>query len=361
MVINTFKDGKRFWGINNDENMTIDAIIGNPPYQVMDGGNSVSAMPVYQHFVNLAKMLTPYNISMIMPSRWLTGGRGLDTFRNEMLHDDRICVLHDFFDAKECFPTVGFRGGVCYFLWNKAYHGDCNITSHREGTSITQIRPLLEDGSDTFIRSEEQISILYKVKAFKEDSLSKWLSAGRFFGFHTKIEWNVDNPSKGALQTADGADMIPVHSTKENPDDVKVYVHGGTCWIKRASIPKNAQYVDRYKVLLPRSGNPDTVIIGKPKISEPGTCNSNTYVVAMPLDRALSKEEAYNLLAYMKTKFFRFLVATKTTTQSMSLPAYSYVPLQNFRVAWTDKQLYEKYGLSDDEIKFVETTIKPME
>ena len=327
----------------------------------MDGGNSASAVPVYQHFVNLAKMLNPYKSSMIMPSRWLTGGRGLDVFRNDMLHDDRICVLHDFFDAKACFPTVGFRGGVCYFLWNKIYHGECNITSHREGVSITQIRPLLEDGSDTFIRSEEQITILNKVRSLNEDSLSKWLNAGRFFGFHTKIYWNADNPSIGALQTADGLDMIPIHSARENSDDVMVYVHGGTCWINRSSIPKNVQYVDCYKVLLPRSGNPDTVIIGKPKISEPGTCNSNTYVVAMPLDRPLSKDEAYNLLAYMKTKFFRFLVATKTTTQSMSLPAYSYVPLQDFQMAWTDEQLYEKYGLTDDEIKFVETTIKPME
>jgi site-specific DNA-methyltransferase (adenine-specific) len=361
VVINTFKDGKRFWGINNDENMTIDAIIGNPPYQVMDGGNSASAMPVYQHFVNLAKMLNPHVISMIMPSRWLIGGRGLDAFRNDMLHDDRICVLHDFFDAKECFPTVGFRGGVCYFLWNKDYHGCCNITSHREGNSITQIRPLLEEGSDTFIRSEEQISILYKVKSHNEDSISKWLSAGRFFGFHTKIEWNTDNPSIGALQTADGSDMIPVHSERENSDDVMVYVHGGTCWINRTSIPKNVQYVDSYKVLLPRSGNPDTVIIGKPKISEPGTCNSNTYVVAMPLDRQLSKDEAYNLFGYMKTKFFRFLVATKTTTQSMSLPAYSYVPLQDFHVTWTDDKLYSKYALSDNEINFIESMIKPME
>lgn len=306
-------------------------------------------------------MLSPHNISMIMPSRWLIGGRGLDTFRNDMLHDDHICVLHDFFDAKECFPTVGFRGGVCYFLWNKTYHGDCNITSHRDGTFITQTRPLLEEGSETFIRSEEQISILYKVKALKEDSISNWLSAGRFFGFHTKIEWNEDNPTLGALQTADGSDMIPVHSAKEKTDDVMVYIHGGTCWINRESIPKNVQYVDCYKVLLPRSGNPDTVIIGKPKISEPGTCNSNTYVVAMPLDRQLTKEEAYNLLAYMKTKFFRFLVATKTTTQSMSLPAYSYVPLQDFNIKWTDEKLYAKYGLRKDEIQFIESMIKPME
>ena len=360
-VVNMLKDGKHFWKINNNQNMKFEAIVGNPPYQMMDGGNSASAMPVYQHFVNLAKILHSQKISMIMPSRWLTGGRGLDSFRDEMLNDNRICILHDFYDAKECFPTVGFRGGVCYFLWNNQYHGDCEIFSHKDGSIIKQKRPLLEDGAETFIRSQEQISILNKVRALGEKSISTWLSAGRFFGFHTKMEWDKEDNSKGALQTADGSDMIPVTAEQKETDDVKIYVHGGSCWIKREDIPKNVQYVDNYKVLLPRSGNPDTVIIGKPIISEPGSCNSNTYVVAMPLDRQLSRKEVDNLYNYIKTKFFRFLVATKTTTQSMSLPAYTFVPLQNFSESWSDEKLYKKYNLSEEEIAFIESMIKPME
>ena len=359
-VVNTLKDGKHFWKINQNENMKFDAIVGNPPYQVMDGGNSASAIPIYHHFVNLSKIINPNYISMIMPSRWLSGGRGLDDFRKEMLNDKRICVLHDYFNARDCFPTVGLRGGICYFLLDLAYNGDCEIVSHKAGVSNRQIRPLLEEGADTFIRSEEQISILYKVKALNEKPLSDWLSAGRFFGFHTKLEWD-EGSSNGAIQTADGMDMIPIHNTKKDDNDVKLYVHGGFCWINRHDIPKNVEYVDCYKVLLPRSGNPDTVIIGKPKMSEPGSCNSNTYVVAMPLDRQLTKEEALYLLDYMKTKFFRFLVATKTTTQSMSLPAYSYVPLQDFTRLWTDADLYAKYGLTDEEIQFIESMIKPME
>ena len=359
-VVNTFRDGKHFWKINQDTNMKLDAIVGNPPYQVMDGGNSASAIPIYHHFVNLSKIIKPKFISMIMPSRWLSGGRGLDDFRKEMLNDKRICVLHDYFNARDCFPTVGLRGGICYFLLDTAYNGDCEIVSHRDGIIKRQIRPLLEEGADTFIRSEEQISILYKIKALNEKPLSDWLSAGRFYGFHTKIDWNEDS-SKGLIQTADGTDVIPIQNAKIEDDDVKIYVHGGFCWIKRSNIPKNVDYVDCYKVLLPRSGNPDTVIIGKPKMSEPGSCNSNTYVVAMPLDRHLSKEEALHLLGYIKTKFFRFLVATKTTTQSMSLPAYSYIPLQDFTRPWTDADLYAKYNLTDEEIQFIESMIKPME
>ena len=296
---------------------------------------------------------------MIMPSRWMTGGRGLDSFRDRMLHDERICVLHDFYQANDCFPNVEIKGGICYFLWDKTHHGNCLVASHHNGTIRQNNRPLLEDGVETFIRSDEQISILYKVKAKDEKPLSLWLNAGRHYGFHTKVEW--DDDLHGRIQTADGSDFIPVLSKPASGKEVKIYIHGGECWIKRSDIPKNADSVDGYKVLLPRSGNPNSIIIGKPKISEPGSCSSNTYVVALCPERNLSKDEANNLLNYIKTKFFRLLVATKTTTQSMSLPAYTFVPLQDFTKPWTDEELYKKYNLTDEEIQFIESMIKPME
>ena len=358
-VVNTFRDGKHFWHINDNQNMKLDAIVGNPPYQVMDGGNGASATPVYNLFVDISKKTMPDYISMIMPSRWMTGGRGLDSFRDRMLHDERICVLHDFYQANDCFPNVEIKGGICYFLWDKTHHGNCLVASHHNGTIRQNNRPLLEDGVETFIRSDEQISILYKVKAKDEKPLSLWLNAGRYYGFHTKVEW--DDDLHGRIQTADGSDFIPVLSKPASGKEVKIYIHGGECWIKRSDIPKNADSVDGYKVLLPRSGNPNSIIIGKPKISEPGSCSSNTYVVALCPERNLSKDEANNLFNYIKTKFFRLLVATKTTTQSMSLPAYTFVPLQDFTKPWTDEELYKKYNLTDDEIAFIESMIKPME
>ena len=339
--------------------MEFDAIVGNPPYQMMDGGNGASATPVYNMFVNTSLEMSPNYISMIMPSRWLSGGRGLDSFRDKMLHDDRISILHDFYNASDCFPNVEIKGGICYFLWNKKHHGDCLVVSHRNGLTNVTKRPLLEEGVDTFIRSDEQISILYKVRAKGEKPFSLWLNAGRYFGFHTKVEW--DDDLNGRIQTADGSDFIPVFSKPQKGNEIKLYIHGGQCWISRNDIPKNVKAVDGYKVLLPRSGNPASIIIGKPKISEPGSCSSNTYVVALNPEKVMSKVEAKNMLEYIKTKFFRFLVATKTTTQSMSLPAYTFVPLQDFSKPWTDAELYAKYGLEKDEIDFIESMIKPME
>ena len=358
-VVNTFRDGKHFWKINENTNMKLDAIVGNPPYQVMDGGNGASATPLYNLFVEISIKMMPDYISMIMPSRWLSGGRGLDSFRDKMLHDNRLSVLHDFYNANDCFPNVEIKGGICYFLWDKTHHDDCLVTSHHNNAIFKTIRPLLEEGVETFIRSDEQISILYKVRALNETQFSSCLNAGRYYGFHTKVEW--DDELHGRIQTADGTEFIPILSKQITGNEVKVYIHGGECWIPREDIPKNVESVDGYKVLLPRSGNPGSIIIGRPKISEPDSCSSNTYVVAVCPDRNLSKDEATNMLNYIKTKFFRFLVATKTTTQSMSLPAYTFVPLQDFTKPWTDEELYKKYNLDENEIAFIESMIKPME
>lgn len=347
----------------------IKAIVGNPPYQEMDGGNSNSALPVYQFFVDMARKIAPDCISMIMPSRWLIGGRGLDSFRESMLDDNNIAVLHDFHDSKDCFPTVEIKGGICYLLWAKGYNNNsCKIYTHNQEEILASERPLKEEGVTTFIRSEAQLSVIAKVKEKTSSWLSSWLNAGRFYGFHTKVEW-IDS-STGQIQTADGKSFIPVSKFETPENKVKIYIHGGECWINPDNIPKNREFISSYKVLLPRSGNPKSIIIGKPRISEPNSVSSNTYVVAVNPISHLSKEEAENLYKYMFTKFFRFLVATKTTTQSLSLPAYEFVPLQNFTsgsdidysksVEEIDAQLYAKYNLSDEEIAFIESMIKPM-
>ena len=342
-------------------NMTFDVIIGNPPYQLGDGGNGASALPIYHMFIEQAKKLSPRFMVFIIPSRWLNGGRGLNEFRKEMLEEGKIHVLHDFFDSKECFTGVEIKGGICYFLWERDYIGICEVYSHRQGEVTHSSRQLLENGAEIFIRSDEQVSIFHKVLSKKELSLSSWLNAGRYFGFHTKIEWEKDN--KGKIQSADGKQFYPVTKQKNKTNEVKIYVHGGVCWIKQDAIPKNRNRVFSYKVLIPRSGNPGfgNTITGKPIISEPGTCNSNTYMVAIPEYKDLTKIEADNLYEYIKTKFVRFLVATKTSTQSTPPDAFLFVPLQDFSKPWTDEELYKKYGLTDEEIQFIESMIRPME
>ena len=352
--IHTKKPGDLF------NNMKFDVVIGNPPYQLSDGGNGASATPIYHLFVQQAKKLSPRYLSMIVPARWLSGGRGLDAFRDEMLKDDQIKVLHDFENSEECFAGVEIKGGICYFLWENGYHGNCSVTTHGLTKTVTSFRPLLEKGYDTFIRHNEQLSVINKVKNLKEPLLSEWINAGRFFGFHTKIKWDKDGQN-GLIQTADGQDFIPMKSSKVEDDYVKVYIHGGECWIKRSDIPKHADYVNSYKVLLPRSGNPGGQVIGKPKMCEPGSCSSNTYCVLFPPSGSLTENEANNLLAYIKTKFFRFLVSAKTTTQSTSSNAYDFIPVQDFSKPISDKDLYEKYSLSEDEIGFIESIISSME
>jgi len=339
--------------------MKFDVIIGNPPYQLSDGGNAASALPIYQKFVEKAKKLNPRYLSMIIPARWYTGGRGLDLFRKEMLHDERIRVIHDFPNAGDCFPGIEIKGGVCFFLWDRDNICLCKVYSHNKDEVVMSERPLLERGMDTFLRNNAQISVLQKVEAHKEISFSTILNAGRYFGFHTRVDW--DTKEHGFIQTADGQSRIPVSSKKTENKNIKLFVHGGVCWIAQQDIPKNVNDIDKFKVIIPRSGNPYSTILGKPILSEPGTCSSNTYVLALHSKGGNSRLINENILQYISTKFFRFLVSIKATTQDNSPKSYGCVPMQDFSKPWTDEELYAKYELTEDEIAFIESMIRPMD
>ena len=333
--------------------MKFDVIIGNPPYQLSDGGHGPSAIPIYQKFVMQAQKLMPRYLSFIIPSRWTKGGRGLDEFRATMLSDKRIKILHDYYDASDCFAGVEIKGGVCYFLWDRDYRGDCHIFTHNAGSqeATESTRPLLEPGMSTYIRSVEQISILHKVQKLNEKKFSDIVTANDPYGFDVRVEGSYKR-------------IKPTFELKPFNGAVKFYYFGwrkdGVGYITRTSIKKNVQYIDKYKIFVPKAwgtGNPSTDLINA-FIVEPNSASTETYLTVGPFE---TLQEAENVYAYMHTKFFHFMVSMIKITQNAMKNIYNMVPIQSFTRKWTDEELYKKYNLTDEEIAFIENTIRSMD
>lgn len=321
-------------------NMKFDVIISNPPYQMSDGGFGASALPVYNKFVEQAVKLAPRYISMIIPARWYAGGKGLDEFRDKMLHDRHIRELHDFPEASDLFTGVQIKGGVCYFLWDRDNEGDCKVFTHKKDVSSQPVtRPLLEDGENIFVRYNEAVSILRKVKDFHESSFADLVSSRKPFRLSTTV--------KGSKQS--------------DSDSVKLYGYQDTGYIKRALILQNVDFIDKYKVLISYSYGAGEdfphQILNKPFIGEPDSCCSETYLVIGPFD---DESTCRNVISYIATKFFRFLVMLRKPTQHATKSVYEFVPLQDFSRSWSDPELYAKYNLDEGEIAFIESMIKPM-
>ena len=324
-------------------NMKFDVIIGNPPYQLNDGGGRDSAaIPLYDKFVQKAKQLAPHFLIMIIPARWYTGGRGLDDFRDNMISDTRLKVIHDYPETDDCFPGLNIRGGVCYFLWDSLYHGDCTIINHIKGKMIEMKRPLKEANIPLLIRYNQSISIMKKVLKFKEVSLGKYVSTSKPFGMRSNFS------DFTSIQTE-------MHS-------VKLYRFGENGYVAKKIIVKNEKLIDRYKVLVskasPGGDEYPHSIVSQPIVSEPNSVCTETYLVIKDVD---SRIEAENLVSYIKTRFFRFMMSLVKNTQNISKASYTFVPLQDFSHPWTDEMLYRKYKLSSDEIAFIESMIRPME
>ncbi len=323
--------------------MKFDVIIGNPPYQLEVGINKDNySIPLYNLFVEQAKAILPRYIVMIIPSRWFAGGRGLNDFRNNMLHDNRLRFIYDYPEAIDCFPGTQIKGGVCYFLWDRDNKGLCKVTTNLNGKESQPVeRELLEKGFDTFIRYNESISILHKIINNTDQFMENLVSSQTPFGFVTSY--------KG--------------KEKSSKNTIKIYSSGGVCkYVSFTDIKKNAHLVDEYKVYIPKAGSgsdkfPHT-ILGKPFIGKPGTICNQTYLVIGPF---MTEEECHNLITYISTKFFRFMVMLKKNTQDAMRGVYKFVPQQNFDEEWTDEKLYKKYGLTDDEIAYIEKMIRPMD
>lgn len=322
-------------------NMKFDVIVGNPPYQLDDGGFGASAKAIYPDFVLQAKALNPHFICMIIPARWYAGGKDVNSFRDAMLKDKRISSLHDFPNASECFPGVEIKGGVCYFLWKRERRGNVLVHTHKEGkiTSILE-RPLIEPGCETFIRQNEAISVLHKVMRKNESTFDTIVHPAMTFGLRTFFkEFDSSKPQQGLI---------------------KVYAQKSIGYIYKNKVVSGTAYIDKWKVIIPEaigSGEMGKDIL-KPIISEPFSINTETYIMNGPYS---SRNEAENVVSYINTKFFHFLLGLKKITQHATQKVYALIPLQDFSHPWTDEMLYKKYGLTDDEIAFIESMIRPME
>jgi len=336
--------------------MQFDVIIGNPPYQLSDGGFGTSAAPIYQKFVEQAKALEPRFLSLVIPSRWFAGGRAsLDEFREHMLADHRLRSLDDYLSAADVFPGVGLKGGVCYFLWDRDHPGDCKVTTHAPGgATSTATRPLLEEGLDVFIRFNEGLSILRKVMAV-ETGQDRRLMLGPAQRFDTLVSSLRPFGLRTFFRGRDN----------RRPGDVRVYQNGGTGYIARTEITTGTDLIDSWKVYIgraaPGTGNKDTYphrILSTPFLGEPGSISSETYLCIGPFG---TKAQAESALSYLTCRLTRFLILLHKPSQDTTRKVYTFVPVQEWTKTWTDAELYAKYALTDEEIAFIEGIVRPME
>lgn len=332
--------------IEKEFEMKFDVVIGNPPYQMTGGGGGTNDTPLYNLFVEQAKALNPRYISMIIPSRWMAGGRGLGDFRAEMLGEKRLRTIVDYPNSVELFPAVDLESGICYFLWDSEHSGDCEVTLVRD-QKVHGPHPRTLDEYDIFIRDARALDILKKVQAKGEASFEDLLTGDTPFGLAS----NYSGYKKGA---------------KPTNGEVRIYVTSSgkreTGAMRRDLVTKNTQLIDPWKVLLPKAygerGAIPAVVLGPPLIASPRSVCTQTYIAAGPF---ASKAAAESAESYLKTRFLRFLVSLRKITQDALRSVYRWVPQQEWDHAWTDEELYAKYGITEDEQAYIAEMVREME
>lgn len=322
-------------------NMQFDVIIGNPPYQMNDGGgDGSSATPLYHRFIEQALQLEPKFLSMVVPSKWFSGGKGLDEFRAKMLSDQRIRHLIDYPNSRDAFNGVDVAGGVMYFLWEKDNQGTCMVETRANGQSIVAERFLNEH--EVFVRDNRVLGIVKKVKAQGDQEFSTLVSARRPFGIDAAHEGNKTG-------------------------ELYLYASSGDSRIDRKDVVKGTDLIGQWKVLLSKTssehaGQPDKSgrkrVLSRIEVMPPNSVATESYLVVGPFN---SEQEAEHAVEYLRTRFVRFLVSAILLTQNITRGSFVFVPIQDFSRSWTDKTLYKRYLLTPEEIEFIESTIRPME
>jgi len=327
-------------------NMKFDVIIGNPPYQISDGGSGtgISAKPIFHKFIEQAIKLKPSFLCMITPSRWFSGGKGLDGFREKMLRDKRFKVIHDFYSSKDCFPGVNIAGGINYFLWEKNYHGKCYVINHLNDKELKSLRYL--DEHDIFIRDNQAIEMISKILNKKNIRLMSDIVYSR-------------NPF-GFVSSERG-------STKKSINSVKLVSSGGEGFVERDSVKNNNDLIDKFKVIIgkvvPSNGeidvNPEDGyrVITSPRVLDPGSVHTETYILLNIFDNEL---EANNFQTYMKLKLPRFLLRLTLSSMNISVKSFSFVPYLNYDKLWNDEEVYRYFDLTANEIEHVQNTIRDL-
>jgi site-specific DNA-methyltransferase (adenine-specific) len=322
--------------------MQFDVIIGNPPYQLgADGGTR--DVPIYQHFIAQAKALQPRFMSMVIPARWMASGLGLNDFRKEMLSDDRIRELVDYPAASEVFPGVEIKAGVCYFLWDANHTGKCKVSTVRGGETVGPMPRDLGE-YDVFVRDGRAVSILHKVLRRQEPSINSILARDKEFGWTSNFD--------GFHAKAKAGD-IPLHYIRT--------MKRGVAYIERSKVTKSAHLIDKWKVLVPQAYNGGDAIphpiLGKSLVApSPSVCTQSFLFFSVG-----NEQEAKSLQSYYRTRFFRFLVSVRKITQHATHSTYAWVPMQSWDQKWTDKSLYQKYGITAEEQAFIESQVRPMD
>lgn len=345
--------------------MKFDVIIGNPPYQLNignEGGNSFKATSLYHLFVEKSIELKPKYVTMIIPSRWMTRSvSGIPiSWIDKMMNDKRIKEIHDFKDSSSLFSGVNVGGGVNYFLWDRNHNGDCSFHEHFEGEVKNHVGPLNSFNSNVVVRSVDSRSIISKV--IKKE--------GEY----------VENPNNNFYSMVSPKDFFcsdgkftstwkDYSKEKSNDDDIKYYISGSfndedIGWVNDSHVERNRESIGLHKVYIAAAGSfhDGSSFLGVPRYGEPNSICSQTYLV-IGYDKNnhnLTKKQCLNIMSYIRTRFFRFMVSIKKNTQNGARGVYQFVPLQDWNKTWTDEELYKKYKLTQEEIDYIEETVAPM-
>lgn len=332
--------------------MQFDVIIGNPPYQISDGGAGASAKPIYHQFVTQAKRLEPKHLCMVIPARWIAGGKGLDQFREDMLGDSRIKVLVDYLNANDAFPGVDVAGGITYFLWDRDHSGECQVTTIHQGVESGPTPRDLNE-FDVFVRQAAAVSILHKIwpKGIEaKRSMAEVVSSRNAFGFPS----NARGVSK-AKSVINPIELIS-SATKAGKRE----------WVSRDDVKSNSDWIDKWKSTFggaaPAGGRPDKngmyYGLSSIRILPPSTVSTESYLIAGAFEEY---DSARSLDSYLRTKFVRFLISLRAVTQHVTRSSFTFVPIQEWNKQWNDSSLYKQYQLTESEIAFIEKIVRPIE